>query len=309
MDVLRYSAGMLARLQQILVLNLFLGALLWVAFTWRHSPLLSVAGVVLVLLGHAAFLALEFVVVYRLNRHDSAPAPSPGALLRAWAHETWLAPSVFLWQQPFRWNSVPDRLMPAAGSQDQRGIVFIHGFLCNRGFWNPWLSSAMRGGTQPFLAISLEPVFGDIEAYVPQVEAAVLRMTAATGQPPVLICHSMGGLAARAWLRAHAADARVHRIITLGTPHHGTWLARFSAVPSGRQMAPGSDWLRRLAADESPQRRRLFTCYYSNCDNVVFPASVATLEDADNRFVPGVAHVALGFDERIRRESLALARG
>eukprot|EP01035_Chromulina_nebulosa_P009829 gene9830-13259_t len=53
---------------------------------------------------------------------------------------------------------------------------------------------------------------------------------------PVLLCHSMGGLAVRAWLRAHQADGRVHRVLTLGTPHGGTWLGRFSHAPPWRQM-------------------------------------------------------------------------
>jgi len=142
---------------------------------------------------------------------------------------------------------------------------------------------------------------------VPQIEDAVQRVTAATGRAPLLVCHSMGGLAARAWLRAHQADARVHHVITLGTPHHGTWLARFSPLANGQQMALHSAWLRQLALDEPAQRSRLFTCYYSNCDNIVFPTSVATLPGADNRLLPGVPHVALGFDQQVMAEALARA--
>ena len=51
-----------------------------------------------------------------------------------------------------------------------------------------------------------------------------------------------------------------------------------------------------------------FTCWYSNCDNIVFPASVATLPGADNRFVPGVAHVELAFDERVFEHALDALR-
>ena len=295
---------MLARLQQILVMSWLISAILWCVLTWGHAPAVTVAGLLVFAFGHSVFLALEFVAAYRANRHDPAPRAGVVMLVWAWAVETLAAPRVFVWQQPFRWNAVPDSLAPEAAVRGRRGIVFIHGFVCNRGFWNPWLSELQHSG-HAFAAVSLEPVFGSIEAYVPLIEAAVQRVTAATGVPPVLICHSMGGLAARAWLRAARADDRVHRVITIGTPHHGTWMGLFSPTPNGQQMALASAWLQQLARDEPPHRSQRFTCFYSNCDNIVFPTSVATLPGADNRLVPGVAHVALAFDKRVMSESLA----
>jgi len=40
----------------------------------------------------------------------------------------------------------------------------------------------------------------------------------------------------------------------------------------------------------------LFTCWYSNCDNIVFPATTAALAGAEHRLVEGVAHVQMAFD-------------
>jgi hypothetical protein len=297
---------MLARLQQVLVLNLLLLAGLWLALTWARSPVLALGGLLVLTFGHALFLALEFAAAHHLNRQDPVPRAGVRMLLRAWWLEVLVAPQVFLWRQPWRWNAVPDAVAPAAVVPGRRGIVFIHGFVCNRGYWNPWLYR-LRGGGHAFVAVSLEPVFGAIDDYVPAIEAAVQRVTAATGLPPLLVCHSMGGLAARAWLRAHQADARVHHVITLGTPHRGTWTAHFSSVANGRQMVLHSAWLQQLAQDEPPQRGQLFTCYYSNCDNIVFPASTATLPGADNRLLAGVPHVAMGFEAQLMRETLARA--
>jgi len=297
---------MLARLQQALAFSLLLSAGLWIAFTWVHLPAVTALGLLFFVLGHALVLTLGFASSYWANRHDPAPRAGVSALARAWIGEALTAPRVFLWRQPFRWNAVPDALVPEAAVRGRRGMVFIHGFVCNRGFWNPWLSELQHSG-HAFAAVSLEPVFGSIEAYVPLIEAAVQRVTAAAGLPPVLVCHSMGGLAARAWLRAARADDRVHHIITIGTPHHGTWMGRLSPTANGQQMALASAWLMQLARDEPPHRSQLFTCYYSNCDNIVFPTSVATLSGADNRLVPGVAHVALAFDQRVMSESLAMA--
>ena len=79
----------------------------------------------------------------------------------------------------------------------------------------------------------------------------------------------------------------MHRVLTLGTPHAGTWLARFSHTENGRQMRMNSAWLQALKAQEPPSRAKLFVCWYSNCDNIVFPATVAALPGAQHRLVTG----------------------
>jgi len=116
----------------------------------------------------------------------------------------------------------------------------------------------------------------------------------------------MGGLALRAWLRAADNEARVHHVVTIGTPHGGTWLGRFSQVTNGSQMRLGSAWLTQLRSVESPQRYARFTCWYTNCDNIVFPTSTGSLPGADNRLMRGVAHVSLAFDAQVMQSSLAL---
>ena len=294
---------MLARLQQGIVAGLLLLVVGWLWWS-RHYPIgVIVAGLLLLAGAHAVFLAMEFALVHRTNRHDPAPRAAVWLLLRAWLAESLVAPQVFLWRQPFRSRAWPDNLSGA--TRGRRGVVLIHGFVCNRGLWNPWLEKLHAAG-HGVVAVNLEPVFGSIDDYVQTIDAAVRDVTAATGKSPLLVCHSMGGLAARAWLRARQADARVHQVVTIGTPHHGTWPGQFSHVPNGQQMRLASDWLQRLAADEAPERASLFTCYYSNCDNIVFPASGATLAGADNRFLPGLAHVAMAFDAQLMRETMAL---
>jgi triacylglycerol esterase/lipase EstA (alpha/beta hydrolase family) len=177
--------------------------------------------------------------------------------------------------------------------------------MCNRGFWTPWLRELRRAG-HSCIAVNLEPIHASIDTYAPIIERAVRRMAEATGRPPVLVCHSMGGLAARAWWRASEGAQPVAHLVTIASPHHGTWLGRFSRTPNGVQMKLDSQWLQELAADELVQPLPPTTCWYSNCDNVVFPPSVATLAGADRRFVPGEAHVALAFHPAVLRACLAL---
>ena len=295
---------MIARLQQAIVTVVLLCLLVWLAWAWPRSPALAVAGAVAIAMGHAVFLALEFQILWHVNRADPAPQATAMQLANAWLHESGVALQVFGWRQPFRSNAMRDRVAPGTFMPGRCGVVLIHGFVCNRGFWTPWLQRLQHNG-HPFVAVNLEPVFGSIDDYARTVEQAVAQVTAASGRPPVLVCHSMGGLVARAWLRGAAADARVAHVITIGSPHGGTWLGRFSHAVNGRQMFLGSSWLGTLGANEAAGRRQIFTCWYSNCDNIVFPASTAILPDADNRFVPGVSHVALAFHPDVMQASLA----
>lgn len=295
---------MLARLQQLLCLALGLLALAWLFGWWAWSPLLALAGLALPAIGYGAVLACEFMLLVRLGG-DPAPRPGPAQLLGAWWAEVRCGTQLFFWRQPFRAHAEPDHLPPGART---RGVVFVHGLFCNRAFWAPWMRRA-RALDIPHAAVNLEPVIGAIDAYVPAIEAAVAKLTQATGQPPVLVCHSLGGLAARAWLRtAPGATSRVAHVVTIASPHAGTWMARLGHGASARQMAQGSDWLAQLALDEAQRPAVPFTCWYSNCDNVVFPVSTAARTGADNRFVPGLPHVALAFDERVVRATLDSVR-
>jgi len=302
-----HRSSRLARLQQFTVLVTAAMVASWLALSWSGPVPLMAAGVALLVFGYALVLAVEFVAVYRVNRGDPVPPASRLALVRAWWQEVLVAPQVFSWRQPFLWRRCPDDDVPPA--QGRTAVVLVHGFVCNRGLWLPWMRELLRRGI-PYTSVNLEPVFGSIDAYIPLIDDAVKRAHALTGRPPVLVCHSMGGLAARAWYAATpGAPERVDRVITIGTPHHGTWLGRFSHVTNGRQMRQQGAWLADLISREAAlkpvETYTRFTCWYSNADNIVFPASTAKLPGADNRHVPGVAHVALAFEARVMDETLA----
>lgn len=296
---------MLAWLQRFLTVSLLAAACGWLLYFGRSAPVLAVAGFMAIVLGYSVFLAIEFILVRQVNKSDPVPQPNCKELFGAWLGETLTAPQVFCWRQPFRPEAVPDQLGPPALVQGRRGVVFVHGFFCNRGVWTPWLRR-LQGQGHAFVAVNLEPLFCSIDEYAPQIEAAVQRVTLATGLAPLLVCHSMGGLAVRAWLKQMKAEARAFHVVTIGTPHRGTWLARFGYGHNGRQMRLLSDWQTRLDHEMPAGRHALFTCWYSNCDNILFPASTATLPGADNRLIRGAAHVQLAFVPQVMQTTLAM---
>jgi triacylglycerol esterase/lipase EstA (alpha/beta hydrolase family) len=185
-------------------------------------------------------------------------------------------------------------------------VLLVHGYGCNSGYWARLLP-LLDAERISHATVDLEPIGGDIDAYADQVQRAVEQLCAASGQCQVAIVgHSMGGLVARAWMRACGA-ARVARIITLGTPHHGTALAGFGPGANARQMrwsrAHGaSAWLQRLGADEGPAARALLTSLYSHHDNIVAPQLSSVLPGARHVEFGGVGHVALGSNRRVLAE-------
>ena len=299
---------MIARIQQIIVFFILAGLGAW---TWYvlpdysriYIPFMAVAGV------YIAYLAMLFIVIHYLNRHDPQPRATLWALLQACLHEASTAPRVFLWRQPFLTQAIADNLPDFLPTAVKPGVVFIHGFFCNRAFWTPWMAQ-LRTQNRAFASVTLEPAFGSIDDYASIVEAAVAKVALATGQAPTLICHSMGGLAARAWLRSNTAnDDRIKRVITIGTPHFGTALSTEKALLpfiNTHQMQRFGAWTQHMAKDEPSARYAKFTCWYSNCDNIVAPTSTAMLSGADNRLVTAQGHVSMAFSQRVMQESLAL---
>ena len=196
--------------------------------------------------------------------------------------------------QPFEsfWLG-PDRLVkPAAG---RLPVLLIHGYQCNRGFWF-WLRPRLEAAGWTVATHSLEPVFSDIDAYAEGIARRIDEVLAATGAPRlILVGHSMGGLASRAYLRRHGA-VKVARLITLGTPHHGTLLASLGLGPNARQMRIGSPWLSALAAPLPPASVSIYSCH----DNYVFPQQAcSTLEGANNVAIGGVSHLGMAFSPRV----------
>lgn len=194
-------------------------------------------------------------------------------------------------------------------------VLLVHGYGCNSGYWH-FMSRALRRADISHYTVDLEPVFAGIDQFVPALHARVEEICHKTGQQKLIIVgHSMGGLVARAYLRDHGA-ARVARVITLGTPHRGTGLARFGAGHNSRQMrwngsaAEGrcSAWLARLERREDPAVRSLFMSIYSHQDNIVSPQLSSCLPGAINREFNGVGHVALGMHPGVLMEVIATIR-
>jgi pimeloyl-ACP methyl ester carboxylesterase len=218
---------------------------------------------------HTAILGIGFVVSWS-NQHEQ-----PGMRhsrrsdwLVAYLREAGMSIRQFYWLMPWRANF---RVPPPVPPVQPMPVVLIHGYSCNRGLWLPAARWLARHGYR-VSAINLAPLHCRIDDYVPAIAAEIARVRAATGAARIaLVGHSMGGLAARAYLRdceARGDDPGLAALVTLGTPHCGTHIARIGLGENARQMRFRGPWLQALG----PQRSREDLTVAAICslqDNIV----------------------------------------
>jgi triacylglycerol esterase/lipase EstA (alpha/beta hydrolase family) len=178
-------------------------------------------------------------------------------------------------------------------------VILVHGVMVNDGVWFTMRRYLARHDVGAVYTINYGPPYGDIEHFAEQLGAKIESVCAATGAARVLlVCHSMGGLVARAYVRKRG-PARIERIVTIGTPHHGSMFARGLIGRCLAQMRPGNAWLAELNRDESNLSPVPITSIWSRHDSLVAPQASSELACAENVALIGVGHNALLNEPRV----------
>ncbi|MEO8600808.1 MAG: alpha/beta fold hydrolase, partial [bacterium] len=270
-------------------------------------PLAWILSIGAVVVARFMLIVNTFSIAY-LNR---TPLPADQQIswkmaVRLLLQEFWATMLVTSWHMPFR--SFSGDIAPYANGFP---VLLIHGYGCNSGYWHSMRQRLVQANIS-YKAVNLEPLLGGIDEYAASINKAVESLCRETGKEQIIIlAHSMGGLAARAYLR-HYSEHKVAKIICFGAPHHGTVLANFGIGTNSRQMQWHSDvehgqpldWLQNLASSEVVARRALITSIYSLHDNIVAPQLSCHLSGAKNIGLPGIGHVALGLNASV--QALAL---
>ena len=266
------------------------------AVSFEASPArLALTAVVFV----AALLALQvlWVLFSYLMGHLAAGAtvhgPSPSTVLR---ESGALLSAMLLMSLTLRRALGPageaHALLRSPGTHAP--VVLVHGILCNRGIWKRFAQRLSAAGFTQVFALDLQPMCADIDTHAATLARALTAIRRTSGEPVTLVGHSMGGLVARAALRG-LAPGIVRQIVTLGTPHHGSALARYLPCTPARQMRRDSPWLNQLNAEQATGPGVPIACLYSLDDNLVVPAASGACPASRPVRLAGLGHLSLPF--------------
>ena len=128
---------------------------------------------------------------------------------------------------------------------------------------------------------------GDLHVQAGVLQTAVREALRGGAASVDIVGYSAGGVTARLWLRAYDGGSVARRIVTLGSPQHGTDLASLAAdiapdsCPAAcRQLVTDSDLVRSLnSGDETPPGPRWVSIWTTD-DRVSTPPETASLEGA-----------------------------
>lgn len=296
---------MLAKILRLLLLvNLAFAVLVatWLKFSQGYSLFVGLAvGFLLALVWVAGYMAIQFLLAWTYG----SPSPTPHRLsvvsmIKPWWGEVCVCLHVFFWRQPF----FGDKKLASGKNQDQPALLLVHGYFCNRALWSGFAETFATEG-HIIGSVNLEPVFGSIDEYPALIYAAIQELRARSRQGKiVLIGHSMGGLAIRAYLRDYGCAA-VAKVITIGTPHQGTWVGQLGHGKNTQQMRLNSElhpnlWLNHLRSLETVQQDQMFEVMLSHQDNIVFPQAIQTLGQAPVHEFNGIGHVQMIYSAAVR---------
>lgn len=165
---------------------------------------------------------------------------------------------------------------------------------------------------------------------------AVLKETGA--EKAIVVGHSQGGLVVRYWMRFHGGAAKVHHLVCLATPNHGTTMGGVISPliksklaedlvdslvkswfgPAGFQQVIGSPFIEALNdGGDLDEEVEGYTCIATRSDSVIQPPETCFLkgENVRNLWVQDlepravILHEDMPRDKRVRRLVMAALRG
>jgi triacylglycerol esterase/lipase EstA (alpha/beta hydrolase family) len=254
----------------------------------RRQLLLVWLGAFVVL---AVAIVATVVVNNRSSSHASPPAvgstpssasptgtsapPSPSASARGSAPPT----------SPI---SSPSASIPPRPPDDRPGpVILVPGYGGDAQMLDPLASRLRKAGRTAIVLDLPNAATGDLRGQE-QVLAAQVSAQLQKGATSVdLVGYSAGGIVVALYVEADPSHVR--RVVTLGSPLHGTRVAGLAAglVPSAcptacEQMVPGSPLLASLA-DASPDKTGVpWLSMWTSHDEVVLPADSARFTGARN---------------------------
>lgn len=186
-------------------------------------------------------------------------------------------------------------------------ILLVHGIADNHSVFTVLTRALRRRGFTDLSTFDYGLRTADLRRAAADLARAVEALAERSGYDRIhVVGHSLGGLIARYYVQRLGGAERVQTLVTLGTPHQGTVLARAGRLlPLVRQLSPESDVIRELAAPVEACDTR-FVAFYSDVDHMVVPSRNGRIDHpdltADNVIVRGIGHLSLPNSGRVAAE-------
>jgi triacylglycerol lipase len=179
-----------------------------------------------------------------------------------------------------------DPAVDPVAQEAQPPVLLVPGYGGGTDSLQPLAAALRRTGRDVTIVELAGDGTGDLEVQADVVQAAVRRMAGAGGSVD-LVGYSAGGVTVRLWMRAYDGGSVARRVITLGSPHHGTDLASLATdiapdqCPDAcRQLATGSDLLRSLDGGDETPAGPSWVSIWTDDDRVSTPPDTAVLDGA-----------------------------
>ena len=176
-------------------------------------------------------------------------------------------------------------------------VILVHGYIHNRSAFLAMSRHLKRAGFRYVDGFNYNALADGIPEAAARLGAEVERVLKATGAQRVMIVgHSMGGIVARYYVQELGGEDTVDTVVTLGSPHTGTYASYVGLGTATAQLRPHSGLLTRLNETARPGPVR-WIAYWSDLDIFVAPIGNARLEhpalNAHNVRVRNTGHLSL----------------
>jgi triacylglycerol lipase len=184
-------------------------------------------------------------------------------------------------------------------------LLLIHGYLNSSLVWFYHGRRLQKKGMGPIYTISLGKPFSSIREYAKKVHQKVLFIQKQTKKKDlILVGHSMGGIVASYYALKLAKEVNIKAIVTMGSPFHGTKVAKIAFGECAQEMSPSSHLLQEITKERKHHKEIPFYCIATSLDHIVVPPSSALIgEDAKKESVlNSCGHASLLFSREANRK-------
>ncbi len=202
----------------------------------------------------------------------------------------------------------------AVSQSDLGPVLLVPGYGGSTTSLQPLATTLRAAGRQVQIVALPDNAEGDLDAQAVVLGAAAKAALRAAKAPSVdVVGYSAGGVVARLWVRDHGGASEARRVVTLGSPQHGTELAALGSLVPGacpvacQQLVTGSSLLESLnRGDETPAGPE-WESVWTTHDDVVLPPVSASLAGALDLSVQSlcpadtVNHTGLPADKLVQR--------